>query len=115
MHCTAGMPKGGLGKPLRIPGTLGPLRRCVTVAVKTDPFNCHTSATASKLGAAVAVRGRVSPGKCEVENRLLVSLVLRMEQFQRRVLMLGAKAALLAGVVVLPVENSALALEHSES
>jgi hypothetical protein len=31
------------------------------------------------------------------------------------VLVLGAKAALLPGFVVLPVENSSLALEHSES
>jgi hypothetical protein len=31
------------------------------------------------------------------------------------VLVFGAEASLLAGFVALPVENSALALEHSES
>jgi type I restriction enzyme R subunit len=61
------------------------------------------------------VRGRVSPGKREVKNRLRVGLVLRVEQFQRGLLVLGAKAALLPGFVILPVENSSLALEHSES
>ena len=58
------------------------------------------------------VRGKIGARHGEIERRQTVRLVLGVQQLFCRPAVLGAKAALLGGVVVLPVEDAVRSLEE---
>jgi hypothetical protein len=58
------------------------------------------------------VRGKIGARHGEIERRQTVRLVLGVQQLFCRPAVLGAKAALLGGFVVLPVEDAVRSLEE---
>ncbi len=60
------------------------------------------------------MRRGIGPREGEVEDWLLVGFVLRVVQLSRGVFVLGAEAALLPGLIILPVKNAVAALEDLE-
>ena len=58
------------------------------------------------------MRGKIGARHREIQGRQTMCLVFRVQQLFRRFAVLGPEAALLAGFVVLPVEDAVRSLEE---